>query len=209
MADDKTPEADALRAAGEEREERLGGLVEAHRRRLLNMVHLRMDPRLKARLGASDVIQDVYVDVVRRIDEYLEGPEIPFFLWLRLLTAQKIVDLHRVHLHAQKRDVRRQADGRISGHPEATSIALVDHLMGQGTTPSQALARQELRHQAIELLDDMKPDDRAILVLRHFEELSNAEAAAELGIGEAAASKRYVRALARLGDVMERFVKQG
>lgn len=199
---DPAPEARQLREAGDEREARLGQMVEAHRRRLLKMVHVRLDPRLKARLGASDVIQDVFVDVVRRVDEFVDGPDMPFFLWLRLLTAQKVVDLHRKHLHAKKRDVRRQADGRISGHPDATSVALVDHLMDPRTRPSVAAVREEARQRAIHVLDTMKTDDREILVLRHFEELTNAEAAVELGISEPAASKRYVRALARMGSVL-------
>ena len=121
-----------------------------------------------------------------------------------MLTAQKLIAEHRRHLGAQKRDVRRQVSRGRPGFPEATSIVLVEHLVGGGTTPTQAAVRAELRVQLEEALDQMKPADREVLVLRHFEELTNVEAARELGIERAAASKRYVRAVQRLGALLEK-----
>jgi RNA polymerase sigma-70 factor (ECF subfamily) len=189
----------ALLASAENREAALGEALQRHRRRLLKMVHLRLDPRLKARVDASDVLQDVYLDVGRRIDTYLEDPRMPFFLWLRFLTAQRIVAQYREHIEAQKRDVRRQAPG---GMPSASTPALVDHLLAQGTTPTQNLARHERRARVRRALEGLGPDDREVLALRHFEELSNEEAAAELGVAPSAASKRHVRALRRLKEAL-------
>jgi RNA polymerase sigma-70 factor (ECF subfamily) len=194
------PEAEDLLRAGGERPRLLGDLWERHRLRLLKMVHLRMDPRVKARLGASDVLQEAFVEVSRRLDEYLERPDMPFFLWVRFLTAQTLVGLHRHHLGAQKRDPRRQAaDAALPG---ATSVALADHLMAHGTTPTEGAVRADLRRRLEEALDRMEPKDRDVLVLRHFEELTNAEAAQELGIEPDAASKRYLRALRRLRAIL-------
>lgn len=194
------PEAAALAAAGPRRSEALGELLEQHRRRLLKMVHLRMDPRLKTRVGASDVLQEAFVEVNERVEAYLEDPRMPFFLWLRFITAQRLVALHRHHIGAQKRDVRRQVD---AGIPSASTPALVDHLMASGTSPTQGVAREETRIRMGAALDRMPAADREILVLRHFEELSNAETAQELGIEPPAASKRYVRALRRLKDMLD------
>ena len=194
------PEAAALAAAGPRRSEALGELLEQHRRRLLKMVHLRMDPRLKTRVGASDVLQEAFVEVNERVETYLADPRMPFFLWLRFITAQRLVALHRHHIGAQKRDVRRQVD---AGIPSASTPALVDHLMASGTSPTQGVAREETRIRMGAALDRMPAADREILVLRHFEELSNAETAQELGIEPPAASKRYVRALRRLKDMLD------
>jgi RNA polymerase sigma-70 factor (ECF subfamily) len=124
----------------------------------------------------------------------------PFFLWLRIITAQRLVDHHRQHLGAKKRDVRRQVDGGIPG---ASTPALVDQLIGRLSTPTQRLVREEQRLRVAEALERMDPADREILVLRHFEELSNLEAAKELGIQPPAASKRYVRALDRMQAILE------
>lgn len=193
----------ALQDAGEGRPEVLGRLLEEHRRRLLKMVHLRMDPRLKARAGASDVLQDAFVEASERLDEYLGNPRLPFFLWLRIITAQRLIRLQRKHIGAKKRDVRRQVPMERPRMPGASSVVLADDLIARGTTPTQALARDEVRALLAAAIDAMKPEDREILILRHFEELSNAEAAAELGIEAPAASKRYVRALKRLHEVLD------
>ncbi len=192
------PEA-ALLAAAEDRGEALGRLLERHRRRLLKMIHLRMDPRLQARVGASDVLQDAFFDAGRRVGAYLADPRMPFFLWLRFLTAQSLAARHREHLGARRRDVRRQVDG---GRPDASGPAVVDLLVANGTTPTEGVAREETRVRVLAALERLGETDREILVLRHFEELGNEEAAFELGIEPPAASKRYVRALRRLREAL-------
>lgn len=202
-ADDRSDsDLEALQQAGEGRDAVLGELLERHRRRLLRMVHLRMHRGMKARAGASDVLQDAYVEAAERVEEYLKDPKLPFFLWLRIITAQRLIRLQRRHLGAKKRDVRRQVPIHGGAMPGATSIALVNDLIARGTTPTQAIARDELKAYLATAIDGMKPEDREILVLRHFEELSNVEAAAELGIEPPAASKRYVRALRRLHEIL-------
>jgi len=123
----------------------------------------------------------------------------PFFLWLRFLTAQRLLMLHRRHLEAGKRDARRDA----APFPDATSDSLADEVATSGTSPTEGALRSELRAHVLEALDAMDADDRRVLALRHFEELSNLEAARELGIEPAASSKRYVRALRRLKAALE------
>ena len=169
--EERGDEASRLRAAGEDRERVLGELFESHRARLLRMVELRMDPRLRARLGASDVLQDAFVEVRNRLEDYLASPRMPFFLWLRATAAQRLVMLYRYHIGAQKRDARRQVAMARSGFPDATSAALVDRLFANQTTPTTGAARMEMRAQLERYLEQMSPSDREVLVLRHFEEL--------------------------------------
>src|SRR5207302_1493648 len=76
----------------------------AHRERLRRMVELRLDCRLQARIDASDVIQDAYLDVAQRLPEYLAEPKLPLFLWLRLVVGERLVTLHRHHLGTHMRD---------------------------------------------------------------------------------------------------------
>ena len=195
----------ALKSAGDARDTVLAARLARHRQRLQRMVEMRMHPALKGRVGASDVLQDAYLDIAGRIGEYLEDPRMPFFLWIRFLTAQRLVALQRRHLGAKKRDVRKQVPLDRRGFPSATSVALVDRLAAMGTTPTQGAVRGELRAQLELALDEMNGADREILVLRHFEELTNVEAARELGIETSAASKRYVRALRRLREILVEF----
>ena len=200
MSDDVL-DADLRRAAGGD-PDAWRGLVDRHHPRLRRMVGLRLDPRLRGRVDPSDVLQDVYLDAARRLPDYLRDPPLPFFLWLRQLAGTRLAKAHRHHLGALQRDVRQEV-ARVPGPvPEASSVAIADHLLGPGGLPSEAAARRELREQLLAALDQMDPIDREVLALRHFEQLTNGEAAQALGLTAGAASKRYVRALERLRDLL-------
>ena len=176
----------------------LAELFATHRDKLRRMVQLRLDHRLAGRVSASDVLQEAYIDAVKRIEHYFAKPDQSFFGWLRLVVGQRLADVHREHL-AQKRDAGQEVPIN-RGAPGAADSAC---LLGGGTSPSNAAARTESFGALEEALNQMDPLDREVLALRHFEELSNAETAALLGIQPAAASKRYVRALARLKQILE------
>jgi RNA polymerase sigma-70 factor, ECF subfamily len=180
----------------------LSKLLGRHRERLRRMVALRLDRRLQGRVDPSDIIQEACVDAARRLPEYHQKPTMPFFLWLRLLAGQRLVDEHRKHLGAAARDAGREISLYRGALPETSSAALAAHLLGRLTTPSQAAIRAERKIRLQEALNSLDPIDREVLVLRHFEELSNGEAAAVLGLDKSAASKRYARALIRIKDVL-------
>jgi RNA polymerase sigma-70 factor (ECF subfamily) len=162
------------------------------------MVELRLDRRLQARIDASDVIQEAYVEVVTRLDEYLGAPSYPLFLWLRLIVGERLLKLHRHHLGTQMRDAGLEVSLYRGALPEASSAALAAQLLGKHTSPTQAAVRAERMLRLQEALNTLDAVDREVLSLRHFEELSLAETALSLGIEEPAAAKRYIRALKRL-----------
>ncbi|HZU37836.1 MAG TPA: sigma-70 family RNA polymerase sigma factor [Gemmataceae bacterium] len=188
-------------AAGDQRV--WGELLMAHRERLRTMVALRLDRRLKGRIDPSDVIQEAFLDASRQVADYVKDPTIPFFLWLRLVTSQRLVALHRRHLGTQARNAGRDVALFHGPYPEASSAALAERLLGRDTRPSEAAVRAERAVRLQEGLNALEPLDREVLALRHFEQLSNAEAAQVLGVAPAAASKRYVRALQRLKEVLQ------
>jgi RNA polymerase sigma-70 factor, ECF subfamily len=179
-----------------------GRLLEQHRARLRRMVALRLDPRVQGRIDASDVIQETYVEASARRDEYLRNPAMPFFLWLRFLAGQKLVTLHRRHLGTRMRGAGREVALYRGQLPATTSAALAAQLLGHQSRPSAAAIRAEVKIRLQEALNSMDAIDREVLALRHFEQLSRAEAAAVLGIQESACSKRYVRALKRLKEIL-------
>ncbi len=173
-------------------------LFARHRDRLVRMIQVRMDRRLRDRVDASDVIQETHVEAIQRLPEYLAKQDMPFFLWLRFLARQRLLMINRRHLGAQRRDVRREFRLHGGARPEASSTTLANLLLGRRTGPMDELMRAE-RVEAVRLaIEDLEPIDREVLCLRHFEQLSAAEAARELDLGLAATSKRYVRALRRL-----------
>jgi RNA polymerase sigma-70 factor (ECF subfamily) len=180
-----------------------GELLERHRARLRKLVALRLDQRLQGRVDASDIIQEAFLDASKRLPDYARGAEpMPFYLWLRFLVGQRIAEHHRRHLGARARDAGREVSLHRGPMPAATSAAIAAQLLGRQTSPSQAAIRAERKLRLQEALNHMDPIDREVLVLRHYEQLTNGEAALVLGLDKSAASKRYARALVRLKDVL-------
>lgn len=173
-----------------------------HQARLRRMVEMRLDHRLQARVDPSDVLQDAFADAVTRLPGYLESPGLPLFLWLRLVVGERLLKVHRHHLGTRMRDAAREVSLYRGALPAASSVALAARLLGRYTAPTQAVLRVERTLRLQDALNALDPLDREILSLRHFEELTHAEAARALEIEEAAAAKRYVRALKRLKEVL-------
>jgi RNA polymerase sigma-70 factor, ECF subfamily len=186
---DRTDEAlEAELRAGDDRV--LALLFERLRERLARMVGFRLDPRLVGRIDAEDVLQDTFLEAKKRLQAFRDDDK-PFLVWVRLITQQTMIDLHRKHLGAKMRSAGREVHAPTSG-------TMSGFFVGHITSPSGAVMREELRQKIEQALASMDEIDREVLLLRHFEELSNKEAAAVLGIQENAASNRYVRALGRL-----------
>jgi RNA polymerase sigma-70 factor (ECF subfamily) len=173
-----------------------------HRLRLNRMVQFRLDPRLRGRIDADDVLQEAYVDAARRLDAFRAAQPMSAFVWLRLIVGQTLIDFHRRHVGAQMRDAGREQSiqARLA---DGTSPSMSFQLMGRLSTPSQAVQRAELTSLVTAALDDMNETDREVLALRHFEELTNKETAEVLGIEPKAASIRYVRALEKLKQILK------
>ena len=171
--------------------------------RLRKMVNYRLDRRLYGRVDAGDVLQEAYLEAARRVGDYLDRPTVPFFVWLRQITSQVLIDTHRRHL-AKMRDANQEVRIHRGAYLHASSLSLAAQLVGNLTSPSRVAMREELLDQLREALDGMDELDREVLALRHFEELTNNEVAEVLGLQKAAASNRYVRALKRLKGILEK-----
>jgi RNA polymerase sigma-70 factor (ECF subfamily) len=198
----KTPDTDELlqRSADGDAGAR-DQLLGRQRDRLRRMVAARLDARLAARVDPSDVVQDVLAEAARRLPEYLRDRAVPFYPWLRQLAAQRLIDLHRQHVLARRRSVRREEPGGLP-LPDESANVLAERLAASATGPSQHLAREEARARARAALDRLSPRDREVLELRHLEQLSVAETAAALGVSQAVVKTRHLRALTRLRDLL-------
>jgi len=197
------PDDPAVRELREDRS-RLGAFLEKERARLRRIVTLRIDPRLGARVDASDVVQETVLEASERLDEFLRSAAVPFAVWLRFLACQKLAQFHRKHLGAGKRDARREVFLDDSAAPVANTATLAGAMVrASQTSPSGAAARAEEVARVRVALDRLSPEDRSVLVLRHFERWSNQEIARILGLSEGGASLRYSRAALRLRQLLE------
>ncbi len=169
------------------------------------MVRLRLNRLLQGRVDESDVIQESSLEAARQFDEYLAERPLPFYLWLRQIVGRKLIDIHRRHLGARQRGAAQEVSLHYGALPAADSASLAAQLLGKLTSPSRRRRLgPETRLRVQEVLNAMDPIDREMLALRHFEQMTNAEVAHTLDIGESAASSRYVRALRRLKEELKR-----
>ncbi len=202
MTDESDEVSGLIKRAVTGEEAALRALFSRHDERLKRMVHLRLSRRLAGRVDDSDILQEAYLDAARRLAEYVRQPILPFFLWLRNLTALKLAEVHRRHLGTQLRDADREVTLHRGGLPLADSVSLAAQLLGTLTTPSQAVIKAETRLLVQEALNSMDVIDREVLALKHFEQLSTAEIAEVLGLSKAGAGSRYLRAIKRLREIL-------
>jgi RNA polymerase sigma-70 factor, ECF subfamily len=174
--------------------DRLFALCEGHLRRF---VDLRLDPKLRPRVDPSDVVQEAHLEAVRRLDDYLEHPTLPFKLWLRQITLDRLLMMRRRHVGAARRSLAREA-----ALPDGSSCALARQLIAAGSTPSQQVGREELARRVREAVARLVEADREILLMRTFESLSFEEISQLIGVEAAAARKRHGRALLRLHKIL-------
>lgn len=197
-------EADHLAKLREGDVSALAGLFEIYRPRLWRIVSFRLDHRLAGRVDAEDVLQESYLNAAQRIQHVFTDSPDGVFVWLRLIVQQTLVQVHRRYFGAKSRDVLRERSTHSpwGTNTDSESFSISSQLLGHLTSPSQAALRQELSQQLQVALESMNDLDREVLILRHFEELTNQETARVLKISQQAASLRYVRALTRLKQVL-------
>ncbi len=179
----------------------VNALLDRHRQAIRQMVQMRIDKAIAARLDASDVVQDVLMEASRRLQDYLQNPGLPFHLWLRQLAKDQMIDMHRQHRVAQRRSVDRERslDAKFA---DQSSMDLAAQLKDHELTPAAATIRRELEQRFLCALQELDEDDREIIQMRHQEHLTNTEVATALGLSQPAAGMRYLRAVRRLREVL-------
>jgi RNA polymerase sigma-70 factor (ECF subfamily) len=175
----------------------LAALFQYYAPRLRNMVRLRMGPSLQQRLDVSDVLQEAYLDAARKVGGYVQQSKVVFYVWLRGVVQERLLILQRRHLGAKCRAMTREIP-----LPAESSELLARHLLARGSTPSQKLIKHEMQRRVQHALGELDAEDREVILMRHFEGMSNVEVAQALGISESGSTMRYGRALRRLKEIL-------
>ncbi|MEX0717807.1 MAG: sigma-70 family RNA polymerase sigma factor [Planctomycetaceae bacterium] len=172
-------------------------LFARHRPFLRRVVEVRLDGKLRSRVDPSDIVQETHLEAYRRLPDYLERRPMPFRLWLRKTACERVMMAHRKHVQASRRSIDRE-----TSLASRSSDQLADQLLASGISPSQELGKSELARRVRQSVLQLPELDREILLMRHFEGLSHREAAQLLEVEEAAARKRYGRALVRMSKLL-------
>jgi RNA polymerase sigma-70 factor (ECF subfamily) len=178
-------------------------LLETHRQPLRRMIGLRLDPALAGRVDASDIVQDVMLEVSQRLADYLRNPAMPFHLWLRHIARDHMIDAHRRHRQAQRRSLDREQPIVPAALADESSLELAGQFLDREMTPATAAVRHELQRRMEQAVAALDEDDREIILMRHYEQLSNQDVATALNLTEAAASMRHLRAVRRLRAALQ------
>jgi RNA polymerase sigma-70 factor (ECF subfamily) len=172
-------------------------LFARHRPDLRRFVERRLDPKLRGRLDASDIVQETQLEAYRRLPDFLQRRPMPFDVWLRKTAYERLLMLRRQHVEAARRAV-----GREVPLPDRSSLLLARQLFPPGSTPSHQLRRRELVRQVQQVVAQLPEADREILFMRSIEGLPYQEVACILDLDPAAARKRHGRALLRLHQLL-------
>lgn len=183
-------------------EDAVNRLLDRHRDALRRMVQMRLDRKIQRRIDVSDVVQDVMVEVNRRLTDYLKNPTMSFHLWVRQIAKDRIIDAHRRHRVSAKRSVDREQALAAPAGMDGSAMELVAQLRDPELTPAARATQQELARHVEQAMTQLNEQDCEIIVMRHYEQLSNQEVAEALELSEPAASMRYLRAVRRLRELL-------
>jgi RNA polymerase sigma-70 factor (ECF subfamily) len=177
-------------------------LLERHRNAVHRMIQMRLDQKIQRRVDVSDVVQDVMVEVNRRLQDYLKNPVMPFHLWIRQIAKDRIIDTHRRHRVSAKRSVDREQP-MFAAAMDHSTLDLAARLRDEEMTTAARATQREMAQRVEAALAELGDGDCEIIVMRHYEHLTNQEAAQALGLTEPAASMRYLRAIRRLRELLD------
>lgn len=183
--------------------EAVNRLLERHRQAVHRMVQMRLDQKIRRRVDVSDVVQDVFVEASRRLQEYLQNPGMPFHLWLRHIAQDRIIDAHRRHRVSAKRSVDQERALFAPAAGDRSSLDLAAQLCDGELTPAAAATQREMARKVEAAISRLDDQDCEVVVMRHYEQLSNQEVAVALGLTEPASSMRYLRAIRRLRQLLD------
>ena len=192
-----------LEAARAGDDDAVNALLEKHRVPVRRLVELRLDRKVRRRVDISDVVQEVMVEASNRLERYLADPSMAFHLWLRHIARDRIIDTYRRHRGSAKRSIDREQPIAPASQPDQSSLEFAAQLCDPQLTPATAAAHRELAEKVEAAIERMNDADGEIILMRHYEHLSNSEIAESLGINPPAASKRYLRAVKRLRELLE------
>ncbi|MCC9641707.1 sigma-70 family RNA polymerase sigma factor [Rhodopirellula sp. JC740] len=179
-------------------------LLDRHRGPIRRLVEVRLDRKVQRRVDVSDVVQDVLTEASGRLQKYLDDPVMAFHLWLRQIAWDHIIDTYRRHRVSAKRNMdREQPIAGGGGAVDESSVDLAIQLCDPAMTPAAIATQREIASQVEAAIQKLDEGDREVILMRHYEHLSNLEIAEVLNLNPPAASMRYLRAVRRLKQVLE------
>jgi RNA polymerase sigma-70 factor (ECF subfamily) len=180
--------------------EALGRLLDLYRQYLSLLARMQVSRRLQGKIDASDLVQEAFLDAHRHFRQFRGTNENQLLQWLRQILAAKLADHWRRYLGAKRRDVRQEQ--ALAAELDRSSAQLGAALAASISSPSQQASRREQAVLLADALGELPEHYREVLVLRHLEGLTFPQVADRMGRTLDSVEKLWLRALARLRELM-------
>lgn len=178
--------------------EALGLYAEHIRPELRAFIGRRVGAALRSKVEPEDLVQEVVARAIQALPSYELGTRDPFG-WLCDLAERRIVDAHRRHFGAQKRDAAREQQGHSDDPARA---GLLNLLIASMTTPSAVFSRNARAHLLVDAMARLSEEQRTALRMRYGQGLPTKEIATHLGKSDGSVRVMLTRALDKLGELL-------
>ena len=179
----------------------LAEFLELRRAPLMAYIQRQLGSQLRRKVEPEDVFQEMSAEAVRALAQADLSSRDPFG-WLCQIAERKIIDLHRKHFDAQKRDAAREVP-LASPSSDERRHGLIELLVASFTTPSAAFSRNIREDRLQNALGQLPADQQEALRLRYVENLPSKEIAEKLKKSDAAIRVMLTRSLKRLQGLLE------
>lgn len=175
--------------------------LDERRPQLLAFLHKNLSDAMRRKVDPEDLAQDVHFECIRALQNVEIGDQDPFN-WVCKVAERKIIDAHRHHFGAQKRDAAREvALGSPGG--ETGQAGLINLLVASMTSPSQAFSRDQREFRLLQAIQTLPQENQDALRMRYVENLPSKEIAKQLDKSDVAVRVMLSRSLNKLRDVLE------
>ncbi len=178
----------------------IGRLLQGYESYFLLLVRLQLGAKLRGKVDPGDIVQETFLEAHRQFAQFRGTTEREVLAWLRRILAGQLALTMRRFLGTRGRDVRLERE--LATHLENSSAVLEKGLTSPVSSPSHAMKQREQSVILAEALNRIAIDYREVIILRHFESLSFAEAAGRMNRTVDSVEKLWVRALAKLRKEM-------
>jgi len=175
----------------------LGELLEGCRGYMLLVANRALGDDLRQKIGASDLVQETFLDAKRDFSNFRGNSEREFYGWLTQILVNRLRNAARHYRETQGRAIGRELP------LEADLERAIVELTGGDETPSALIAAWEEEQRVRDSLERLSETDRQVLILRNWEDRSFAEIGEQMGRSAEAARKLWIRAVERLGRELE------
>ncbi|MEM9827557.1 MAG: sigma-70 family RNA polymerase sigma factor [Planctomycetota bacterium] len=181
--------------------EAFNGVIKDHSDRLRRMIAGRMSTTLRRRIDADDILQETLQTAAQRFEDYHRSRSVTPYVWLRAIAMDRLIDAHRFHLQAEKRNADREWSPMQFDSSSALNLSAI--CLGIHSTPSANAIKMERKRQVQDALTQLGDRDRQILAMRFFERMSLVEVAQAAGVTANHVKVLQYRALRRLGRLLD------